>query len=208
MNKAVTALSALALCLSLAAPARAEKGEFQHYLGAGLYLPWNISTNNMTYATVYSLMVAGQTFFGVSDNFDVGLQLDWSYFDGGNVNNYQQGDVKGTLWYDYQRWGVLALVRWNWLPGYSVAPHFYAGAGCVIDKFTDQKLVSDIVTKNFPDYVQADWMVQGGIDLTWRFWWHLLFKIDANYTYSPISSGVALMGWFGIDWYVNTAGMW
>jgi len=202
MKKYIFALILILLSLS----ARAEKGEMQLHLGAGVFIPQSLGPATGTNFIVAAPETGLKLFYGVSDNFDLGLKVMWSYLPNANLMGYTDPAslVKGDLYYNYQRWEVGAEVRWNWLPGYMVAPHLIVGAGGLFGVKTQQALYSESTEIQYPDNSIASWFVEGGFDVTWRPWWHLLLTLETVYSYSPQCRGVEINAWIGFDWFINS----
>jgi len=187
----------------------AEKGEVEHLLGVGSFFPTGgIAPMGVQYfGTPAALLVGFQTFFGLSDNWDLGIKLNWSYFNDGEVSKFSDPDnpnIKGQLYFDYQRWTLGALARWNFFPGHLIAPHLIFGGGATFDIYKNQTLYTSLLPVNYSDSTKISWQAQGGLDVNWRFWGPLMFKVETLYVYSPLSQGVELMFWFGVDWFIKS----
>lgn len=207
MKRFILVLVVAAIFAVLAPAANAEKGEVEHLLGVGALFPQGIETYGRSYSQIATLLVGFQTFVGLSDNWDIGVKLDWTYLNNGKIDEFvdpKNQDLKGQFFFDYQRWTVSALARWNWLPGYSVAPHLFFGGGATFDLYNNQTLYTDLAPVNYSNDVKVSWQAQAGMDVQWRFWGPLLAKIEAGYEYSPLSRGMEIMFWFGADWYIKS----
>jgi len=49
--------------------------------------------------------MCGQTYYGISDNFDLGVNFNYRYFENSTVKGYSPPDdtgIKGDIWFDYR----------------------------------------------------------------------------------------------------------
>ena len=197
----------LVILMASSSSSLAEKGEFQFFIGAGMLFPQNIETTDKTYVAYSSLLLGGQTYFGISDNFDLGVNFNYSYFQNSTVKGYTPPDEKGLvgdLWFDYRRITLVGQLRYNVFPGYMISPHVFVGGGGTFETFYNQTFFTDVTSKNYDDYAVASWLIEGGADVTWRVWWIFLVKVEATYAYSPYSKGFEAMGYIGADWFLKS----
>ena len=96
--------------------AYAEEGEIQINIGGGGFFPFSLKTDDRT-TLVYASWNAGiNFFFGLSDNFDIGLQPSFTRV-GDTSRKSKFMEVGGREYFDYWRVQTLLLVRYNLFAG-------------------------------------------------------------------------------------------
>ena len=185
--------------------AYAEKGEFQFYLGGGVYFPFDLKAGDNSVIALATPLVAAEIGYGIIDDLDLSIKANWTYFANGVTKGYTPPGFidPGDLWFDYTRWTLAGRLRWNFYPGYAVSPHLIAGGGVSFDNFSNRTWYTESTSQTFPDQSRTTWLAEGGIDVTWRVWWKLLLRLEVVYTYTPISNGISLLGSIGIDTFLN-----
>ena len=94
----------------------AEEGEVQINAGGGGFFPFSLKTDNKTTVVYASWNVGINFFFGVSDNFDIGLQPSFTRVTDTSRKSVFS-EIKGKEYFDYWRVQTLVLVRYNVFPG-------------------------------------------------------------------------------------------
>ncbi len=185
----------------------AEEGEWQFYLGGGGYFPLTMTTDDKTVLVYSSWGVTGKSYFGITDNFDIGLQFSFSMLNDTRIDKTFNG-LEGREYFNYNRMQLAAIVRYNLFPGYSFSPHVFAGIGTLIETFRDRqfytkndKLVTDF---DGDDYARAHIAIPVGIDLQYRVWEFLLLNLEFFYTFNPYSHALDLNFMIGARWFMKS----
>lgn len=198
------------LCVILLFPVllTAEKGELQGLLSGGTYIPLSHTTHDETVYLFATYAVGYQTYFGVTDNLDIGHHGSFSSIS----NAYHDGeynDVSGEEYHDYYRMHFDIAVRYNVFPGYNFSPHVFAGAGLLLETYRNRQFYvnDDQLYNQFDggDYVEDDFLLKGGIDLQYRFW-IMIFNVSAAYEHGILhgNNGISITGNVGFRWFFKS----
>ena len=104
----------------------AEEGEVQINIGGGGFFPLSLKTDDKTVIVYSSWNVAINSYFGLSDNFDIGVQPSFTrLIDTSKTGEFMELD--GKEYFNYWRFQCLALIRYNLYPGSFFSPHIIAG---------------------------------------------------------------------------------
>jgi len=184
----------------------AEEGEIQINIGGGGFFPFSLKTDDKT-TLVYASWNAGISFFfGLSDNFDIGLQPSFTRV-GDTSRKSEFMEVKGREYFDYWRVQTLLLVRYNLFAGTFFSPHLIAGGGFKVERFSNLEFVSEkglnIATYKKEDYASVNGVVAGGIDLQFRVWEWIMLSTQLLYKWSPHDHSLDLFGFFGATFFIN-----
>jgi len=184
----------------------AEEGEIQINIGGGGFFPFSLKTDDKT-TVVYASWNAGlNLFFGLTDNFDIGLQPSFTRV-GDTSRKAEFQEIKGHEYFDYWRVQTLILVRYNLFPGTFFSPHLVAGGGFKVETFSDIEFIDDsgrsIATYKKEDYAKVNGVVAAGIDLQFRVWEWIILSTQLLYKWSPHDHSLDLFGFFGATFFVN-----
>ena len=199
--KLLAVLSIFLLSLSLTA----EEGELQINLGGGGFFPLSLKTQDKTTVVYSSWNVALNSYFGITDNFDLGLQPSFTRLtDTSRKTEFQ--NLTGTEYFNYWRFQFLALMRYNIYPGSFFSPHIVAGGGFKVETFTDWEFYTDsgkIDNYDKGDFASVGGVVAGGIDLQFRVWEWFILSTQVLYKWSPGDHSIDLFGFLGATFFVN-----
>lgn len=184
----------------------AEEGEFQINLGGGGFFPLSLKTDDKTVLVYSSWNIAINSYFGLSDNFDIGFQSSFTRLsDTSRKAEYMK--LKGVEYFNYWRFQYLVLLRYNLYAGGFFSPHIIAGGGFKVETFTNWdfytssgKRISDYKKR---DYAQFGGVAAGGIDLQFRVWKWFMFSTQVIYKWSPDDHSIDLFGFVGATFFVN-----
>ncbi|MBP5407220.1 hypothetical protein J6Z19_08770 [bacterium] len=184
----------------------AEEGEIQINIGGGGFFPFSLKTDDRT-TVVYASWNAGiNFFFGLSDNFDIGIQPSFTRV-GDTSRDSEFLEVRGREYFDYWRIQALLLVRYNIFAGTFFSPHLIAGGGFKVETFSNLEFISEkgmrIATYKKDDYASINGVVAGGIDLQFRVWKWVMLSTQLLYKWSPHDHSLDLFGFFGATFFIN-----
>ena len=184
----------------------AEEGEVQINIGGGGFFPFSLKTDDKT-TLVYASWNAGiNFFFGLSDNFDIGLQPSFTRV-GDTSRQSRFLEVSGKEYFDYWRVQTLLLFRYNIFPGTFFSPHLIAGGGFKVETFSNLEFVSEkglrIASYKKEDYATANGVVAGGVDMQFRVWEWIMLSTQLLYKWSPNDHSLDLFGFFGATFFIN-----
>lgn len=183
----------------------AEEGEIQINLGGGGFFPLSLKTEDKTTVVYASWNVGINSYFGISDNFDIGLQPSFTRLTDTSRKTDYEG-MSGSEYFNYWRFQCLALVRYNLYPGSFFSPHIIAGGGFKVETFTDWEFYASsgkIDDYNKGDYASVNGVVAGGIDLQFRVWAWFMLSTQVLYKWSPGDHSIDLFGFLGATFFVN-----
>jgi hypothetical protein len=184
----------------------AEEGEIQINLGAGGFFPLSLKTDDKTVIVYSSWNVGLNTYFGLSDNFDIGIQPSFTRLkDASGKAEFES--LTGREYFNYWRFQCLALIRYNLYSGSFFSPHIIAGGGFKVETFTDREFFTT-AGKRIADYKKSDYasvngVVAGGIDLQFRVWEWFMLSTQVLYKWSPDDHSIDLFGFLGATFFVN-----
>jgi len=184
----------------------AEEGEVQINIGGGGFFPLSLKTDDKTVIVYSSWNVAINSYFGLSDNFDIGVQPSFTrLIDTSKTGEFMELD--GKEYFNYWRFQCLALIRYNLYPGSFFSPHIIAGGGFKVETFTDWDFFTT-TGKRVSDYKKGDFasvngVVAGGIDLQFRVWEWFMLSTQVMYKWSPGDHSIDLFGFLGATFFVN-----
>ena len=184
----------------------AEEGEVQINIGGGGFFPFSLKTDDKT-TLVYASWNAGiNFFFGLSDNFDIGLQPSFTRV-GDTSRNSEFLEVRGREYFDYWRVQTLLLFRYNIFAGTFFSPHLIAGGGFKVETFSNLEFASEkglnIASYKKDDYAAINGVVAGGVDLQFRVWEWITLSTQLLYKWSPHDHSLDLFGFFGATFFIN-----
>ncbi|MBO7126182.1 hypothetical protein J6W78_01400 [bacterium] len=184
----------------------AEEGEIQINIGGGGFFPFSLKTDSKT-TVVYASWNAGLNFFfGLTDNFDIGLQPSFTRV-GDTSRKAEFQEIKGKEYFDYWRVQTLVLARYNVFPGTFFSPHIVAGGGFKVETFSNIEFIDDggrsIATYKKEDYAKVNGVVAAGIDFQFRVWEWIMLSAQVLYKWSPHDHSLDLFGFFGATFFVN-----
>lgn len=189
-------------CFSLIA----EEGEVQINIGAGGFFPLSLKTDDEKVLVYSSWNVAINSYFGVSDNFDIGIQPSFTMLRNSSRNAKFEG-LGGREYFDYYRFQCLALVRYNLFPGTFFSPHLIAGGGLKVETFTNWEFFNSrkelISGYSKSDHSRVDGVIALGIDAQFRVWEWIILSVQVTYKWSPHDHSIDLLGFFGATFFVN-----
>lgn len=184
----------------------AEEGEFQINLGGGAFFPLSLKTDEKTVVVYSSWNVAINSYFGLSDNFDLGLQPSFTRLkDTSRKSEFEE--LTGKEYFNYWRFQCLALLRYNLYPGSFFSPHLIAGAGFKVETFTNWAFYNSkneiLSGYKKSDYAEVMGVIAVGIDLQFRVWEWLTLSTQVLYKWSPGDHSIDLFGFLGATFFVN-----
>ncbi len=184
----------------------AEEGELQINVGGGGFFPFSLKTDNRK-TVVYASWNAGMNvFFGLSDNFDIGLQSSFTRV-GDTSRKAEFQEIRGKEYFDYWRVQVLALARYNVFPGTFFSPHLVAGGGFKVETFSDIEFIAEnglnVASYKKEDYAEVNGVVAAGIDFQFRVWEWIIISAQLLYKWSPGDNSLDFFGFFGATFFVN-----
>lgn len=201
----------LIISFLLILPLAAEQGEFQIFAGAGAYIPLKQYTQDKTVYIYSSYNIPLELYFGITDNFDIGIHGSFSRLTDTNIDKEYNG-ISGREYFDYQHVNLDVQLRYNFLPGFIFfAPHLIVGVGNNIETYRNREfyLNDNELYNNYDeeDYTKGNLNFQGGIDITSRIWWIFMLRVEALYNYSINGSQyMELNAYIGIDWMIKSYG--
>ncbi|MGI6394350.1 MAG: hypothetical protein ACOX2F_06430 [bacterium] len=200
--KKILLIIAFLFCFSLIA----EEGEVQINIGAGGFFPLSFKTNDKKVVVYSSWNVAINSYFGLSDNFDIGIQPSFTRLKD-VAKGGEFGGVAGKEYFDYYRFQCLALVRYNLFAGTFFSPHLIAGGGFKVETFTNWDFFNS-KSEKLPGYKKSDYsevmgVVAVGIDLQFRVWEWIMLSTQVTYKWSPHDHSIDFFGFFGATFFVN-----
>ncbi|HPA57770.1 MAG TPA: hypothetical protein PLT70_10125 [bacterium] len=184
----------------------AEEGEIQINIGGGGFFPLSLKTDDKTVIVYSSWNVGLNTYFGISDNFDIGIQPSFTRL-ADTSRNAEFEELSGREYFNYWRFQCLALLRYNLYPGSFFSPHIIAGGGFKVETYTDWDFFTS-AGKRIADYKKGDYtsvngVVAGGIDLQFRVWEWFMLSTQVLYKWSPDDHSIDLFGFLGATFFVN-----
>lgn len=184
----------------------AEEGELQINVGGGGFFPFSLKTDNRK-TVVYASWNAGMNvFFGLSDNFDIGLQSSFTRV-GDTSRKAEFQEIRGKEYFDYWRVQVLALARYNVFPGTFFSPHLVAGGGFKVETFSDIEFIAEnglnVASYKKEEYAEVNGVVAAGIDFQFRVWEWIIISAQLLYKWSPGDNSLDFFGFFGATFFVN-----
>ena len=184
----------------------AEEGEIQINIGGGGFFPLSLKTDDRTVIVYSSWNVGLNTYFGISDNFDRGIQPSCTRLTDTSRKGEFEG-ISGKEYFNYWRFQCLALFRYNLYPGTFFSPHIIAGGGFKVETFTDREFYNSknevLSSYRKGDYAEIMGVVAGGIDLQFRVWEWIMLSTQVMYKWSPDDHSIDLFGFFGATFFVN-----
>jgi len=184
----------------------AEEGEIQLNLGGGAFFPLSLKTDDRTVIVYSGWNVGLNTYFGLSDNFDIGIQPSFTRLADTSRNSEFEG-LKGREYFNYWRFQCLALLRYNIYPGSFFSLHIIAGGGFKVETFTDWEFYNSgneiISAYKKGDYAKVTGVVAVGIDLQFRVWEWFILSTTVLYKWSPGDHSIDLFGFLGATFFVN-----
>jgi len=196
--------TALFFCL-LSFSLTAEEGELQINAGAGGFFPLTLKTQDKTTVVYASWNVAINSYFGITDNFDIGLQPSFTRLtDTSRKTEFQ--NLSGNEFFNYWRFQCLAILRYNIFPGTFFSPHLILGGGFKVETFTDWEFYADsgkIENYNKDDFAKVNGVIAGGFDLQFRVWEWFALSTQLLYKWSPNDHSIDLFGFVGATFFVN-----
>lgn len=186
--------------------ATAEEGEVQLNIGGGGFFPLSLKTDDRTVIVYSSWNVGLNTYFGLSDNFDIGIQPSFTRLPDASRKAEFEG-MTGREYFNYWRLQCLALLRYNLYPGSFFSPHIIIGGGFKVETYTDWEFYNsrNEILSDFRkgDYAEVMGVVAGGIDLQFRVWEWIMLSTQVMYKWSPGDHSIDLFGFFGATFFVN-----
>ncbi len=184
----------------------AEEGEIQINIGGGGFFPFSLRTDNRT-TVVYASWNAGLNFFfGLSDNFDIGLQPSFTRVGDTSRKSVFQ-EISGKEYFDYWRVQMLVLLRYNLFPGTFFSPHLVAGGGFKVETFSNIEFVAEggltLAGYKKEDYAEVNGVVAAGVDFQFRVWEWIILSAQLLYKWSPHDHSLDLFGFFGATFFIN-----
>lgn len=207
MRKIIILLTLL-FCLNTVT---AEEGEFQFGLGVGAYFPLHQYTQDKTVYVYTSYNIPLTFYFGITDNFDIGVYGSFTRITDTNTNSEYNG-LSGREYFNYHHFNIGGRLRYNWLPGYPFfAPHIFVGMGNNIETFTkrqfyinDNQLYTDFDKGSYTD---GTLNFQVGIDFTSRVWWFFFLNLELVYNHDLNNANFFELNFYiGFDWFIKTYG--
>ena len=197
---------ALLILLRLLSEIYGEEGEVQINIGGGGFFPFSLKTDDRT-TLVYASWNAGiNFFFGLSDNFDIGLQPSFTRV-GDTSRKSRFMEVGGKEYFDYWRVQTLLLFRYNLFPGTFFSPHLIAGGGFKVETFSNLEFISEkglkIAAYKKEDYATVNGVAAAGIDLQFRVWEWITLSTQLLYKWSLHDHSLDLFGFFGATFFIN-----
>lgn len=187
--------------------AQAEEGEWQFHIGGGGHFPITMKTDDRTVVLLASWNAAASTFFGFTDNFDLGIQYSITHFQDVYIKR-AYNNIEGKEYFNYLGNKLQLLARYNVYPGYAFSPHVILGGGMIIETFTDRAFYNgaDLLITDFDaeDYANVWPCVTGGFDVQYRVWEWLLLSLQATFTWSPDTMHVETNFFVGATWFVKS----
>lgn len=195
----------ITVILLLSVVLSAEEGEIQINIGGGAFFPLTMNTEDKTVLVLTSWNAGMNFYFGLSDNFDIGMQATFTMLPDLS-RNAEFLDMKGKEYFDYWRFQHIFVLRYNLYPGLFFSPHIIAGGGYKIETFENWGFYSStgkIINYSKGDYVSADGVVVCGIDLQFRVWEWFIMSLQTLYKWSPGDHSVDLNLFLGGTFFVN-----
>ncbi len=184
----------------------AEEGEIQVNLGGGGFFPLSLKTDDATVVVYASWNVALNSYFGITDNFDIGIQPSFTGLKDASRKTEYVG-MEGREYFNYWRFQTLGLVRYNLYPGGFFSPHLIVGGGFKVETFTGWEFYTankmKISEYSKKDYAQVKGVVAGGIDLQYRVWKWFIISTQVLYKWSPDDHSIDLFGFLGATFFIN-----
>jgi len=184
----------------------AEEGEIQINIGGGGFFPLSLKTDDRTVVVYSSWNVGLNTYFGLSDNFDIGIQPSFTRLKDTSRNS-EFMELGGREYFNYWRFQMLALLRYNLYPGSFFSPHIIAGGGFKVETYTDWDFFTTtgkrIAGYKKDNYASINGVVAGGIDLQFRVWEWSILSTQVLYKWSPGDHSIDLLGFLGATFFVN-----
>ncbi len=190
---------------------QAEEGEFQFGLGVGAYFPLNQYTDDKTVYIYTSYNIPVTLYFGITDNFDIGIYGSFTRITDSYVDSEYNG-LSGREYFNYHHFNIGGRLRYNWLPGYPFfAPHVFVGMGNNIETFTNREFYidGDKLYKDFDkgSYTDGTLNFQFGLDFTSRIWWVFFLNLELVYNQQINKTGFFELNFYvGIDGFLKTYG--
>ncbi len=186
---------------------RAEEGEWQFHLGGGGYFPFSLRTDDRTVVVLASWRVSASSFFGVTDNFDLGLQYGVTYLADIYAKKTFNG-VAGKEYFNYLSNSLTLLARYNIYPGYPFSPHLFAGGGMLVETFRERAFYTKggLLVEDFEgsDYARVQPSLTAGFDLQYRVWEWLLLSVQMAFTWSPAAMHLDTTFFVGATWFLKS----
>ncbi|HPS31097.1 MAG TPA: hypothetical protein PLZ43_12635 [bacterium] len=184
----------------------AEEGEIQINIGGGGFFPLSLKSDDQTVLVYSSWNVGINTYFGLSDNFDLGIQPSFTKLTDAS-RKIEVEEMSGREYFNYWRFQCLALFRYNFYPGTFFSPHIIAGGGFKVETYTDWEFYNSkkevLSSYKKGDYAEIMGVVAGGIDLQFRVWEWITLSTQIMYKWSPDDHSIDLFGFFGATFFVN-----
>ncbi len=186
----------------------AEEGELQLFAGFGGYFPLTHHHYSTDTDLQNGIELPFSVLVGVHDNVDIGIYGSWGIAPDIKTDNISYNTITGQEYANYTHGSITATARWNVVPGYSVAPHLFAGIGLYLYKYKDRELFVDgEMVPHYPAQSSVGILFDGviGIDATWRLpWWHLLLKGETSCSFTKETIFFSLSLSIGFSWMISS----
>lgn len=186
----------------------AEEGELTADIGGGGFFPLNRSSREKTVLVYASPCIAGNFFYGITNNFDSGISLSWTKLDNMSSDSILPGGIEGVEYMNYRHINIIPLFRYNVFPGYPVSPHITAGAGISVVKISHRQFyIQDkkLADYDAEDYSKALMTFQGGTDIVWRLpWWHLYVRSEFLFSGNKYNRALEIHFYVGFYWFLSS----
>ena len=184
----------------------AEEGEVQINIGGGGFFPFSLKTDDKTTVIYASWNVGMNIFFGISDNFDLGVQTSFTMVADSSRKSVLNG-FDGREYFNYWRLQTLLLCRYNVMPGFFFSPHIVAGGGFKVETFSDFGFIAEnrgsVANYKRDDYADVNGVAAAGIDLQFRVWEWIILSTQLLYKWSPGDNSLDLLAFFGASFFIN-----
>jgi hypothetical protein len=184
----------------------AEEGEIQINIGGGGFFPLSLKTDDETIVVYSSWNVAVNSYFGISDNFDLGIQPSFTRLVDASRNNEIE-EMNGREYFNYWRFQCLALLRYNLYPGTIFSPHIIVGGGFKVETYTDWEFYNSnnevLSSYKKTDYAEVMGVAAGGVDFQFRVWEWIILSTQVMYKWSPDDHSIDFFGFFGATFFIN-----
>jgi hypothetical protein len=186
---------------------RAEEGELQFHIGGGGYFPLSLSTDDKTVVVLASWNASASTYFGFTDNFDLGVSYSVTYMQDIYFKT-TFNSIEGKEYFNYLSNKLQLFARYNVYPGYAFSPHVIVGGGMLIETYRERAFLNknDLVISDFngADYAKVRPCVSGGFDVQYRAWEWLLLSLQTVFTWSPNTMHIETNFYLGATWFVKS----
>jgi len=175
---------------------KAEKAALKQYenhvklfAGFGFILPASHRDIGSTWNVPVEIL------FKMSPEIDAGLFFNMNFSDNLELDTYY-GKIRGTEFYNYKLFNILAETRYNIENTTIFQPHLLMAAGISIESISQREFYMESGTQiDYPekDFMEAGFSLNAGLGVDMDVWRGLLLKFDGIYNFTSAGNHVFML---------------